>query len=194
MTFKRTLAATNLGRIASALLTLVMVIQPVKVTAQTVSGLEIGPAATATADENPPSTEGDDQASEPVVPPTAQEILLDTCKNRGYGEGCAKALLGMMWKESRNLATAVGDHGAALGYFQIHYRLHKVTRACATDLACSAEWTIKYMERNGYPKYVKYAVQCHNGCGINNGYALSALRNGERLWDEPMTIEVALAK
>lgn len=193
MTFQRTLAANNIGRIASALLTLVMVIQPVKVSAQTVSGLEIGPIP-AVSDDNPLSTEGDTPAPEPEVPPTAQKILLETCQNHGYGEACAKALLGMMWKESRNLATAVGDHGAALGYFQIHYRLHKVTRACATDLACSAEWTIKYMERNGYPKYVKYAVQCHNGCGINNGYAASALRNGERLWAEPMTIEVALAK
>jgi hypothetical protein len=192
MTFHRTLAAHNFGRIASALLTLAMVIQPVKVTAQTVSGLEISPDL-AVSDDNPLSTQGEVPAPEPV-PPTAQKILLDVCQNHGYGEGCGKALLGMMWKESNNIATAVGDHGLALGYFQIHYRMHKVTRACATDLGCSAEWTIKYMERNGYPKNVAYAVQCHNSCGFKNGYAASALRHGDRLWSVPMTVEVALAK
>ncbi len=192
MTNYRSLAANNYGRIATALLTLILVIQPVSVSAETVSGLNVGQELTSV-DENPLSTQGDAPAQLPV-PPTAQKILLQACQNHGYSEGCAKALLGMMWKESSNISNAVGDHGLALGYFQIHYRLHNVSRACATDLACSAEWTIKYMERNGYPKYVAYAVQCHNGCGINNGYAVAALRNGERLWSAPMTVEVAMAK
>ena len=126
--------------------------------------------------------------------PTEQETLLQACKAHGYGESCAKALLGMMWKESKNDPNAVGDHGLALGYFQIHYKMHGVTRACAKDLRCSAEWTIGYMESNGYPKYTAYAVQCHNGCNAGNGYAASALRHGERLWNQEVPKPVLLAE
>ncbi len=124
----------------------------------------------------------------PKAPQTVQEALLEVCTGRGYGEDCAKNLLGMLWKESNNVATAVGDRGKARGYFQIHYKLHKITIACAEDLKCSADWTIDYLERNHYPKHVKYAIQCHNGCNIDNGYAASALRHGRRLWNQPLPI------
>lgn len=120
----------------------------------------------------------------PVEPPSIQDRLLAVCQDRGYGEDCARTLLGMAWKESQFVPTAVGDNGRARGWFQIHYRLHKISLDCAQDLVCSANWTISYMERNGYPKYPKYAVQCHNGCGIANGYAASALRHGQRLWND----------
>lgn len=122
-----------------------------------------------------------------------QEILLQVCEARGYGESCAKALLGMMWKESLNDAKAIGDSGKARGYFQIHYKLHKVDISCAEDLRCSAEWSLKYLESNSYPKYVAYAVQCHNGCNAGNGYAASALRHGERLWDQEVPKPKTLA-
>lgn len=129
---------------------------------------------------------------------TVQIVLKEVCEDRGYGETCAKHLLGMLWKESRNISTAVGDHGLALGYFQIHYRMHGVSSACATDLKCSANWTLDYLETNSYPKYVSYAIQCHNGCNIDNGYSASAQRLGNRLWNQPMAIAntsvLALAK
>ena len=135
---------------------------------------------------------------------TVQEALKDVCEDRGYGDNCAKHLLGMLWKESNNKANAMGDYSAkcrcylALGYFQIHYRMHGVSATCATDLACSANWTLDYLEQNSYPKYVKYAVQCHNSCGNPNRYAQSALNHGERLWNNPLTIttvaEFKLAK
>lgn len=123
--------------------------------------------------------------------PTVQKVLLRVCEERGYGEACAKHLLGMLWKESLNVSTAVGDQGRARGYFQIWTKLHNVSVECAEDLECSANWTISYMESNGYPKYVHHAVQCHNGCGIANGYAASALRHGERLWDQPLPVNQA---
>lgn len=127
-------------------------------------------------------------ALEEETPPTVQDVLLKVCTDRGYGQECAKHLLGMLWKESNNIATAVGDRGKARGYFQIHYKMHKVSLACAEDLECSANWTVSYLERNSYPKYVAYAVQCHNGCNIDNGYAASALRHGKRLWNQPLAI------
>ncbi len=126
------------------------------------------------------------------TPPTAQSILLDVCAARGYGEDCAKTLLSIMWKESQNNGKAVGDNGLAHGWFQIHYRMHKISLACAEDLRCSATWTLGYMERHGYPKYPAHAIQCHNGCGVNNGYAASVKRNAERLWNQPF--EMAMTK
>lgn len=119
---------------------------------------------------------------------TVQEVLLEVCEERGYGEECARHLLGMLWKESNNIPTAIGDGGRARGYFQIHYRLHKITTTCAEDLECSANWTIDYLEQNGYPKNVRWSVQCHNGCGIWNGYVESALRHGKRLWSKPLPL------
>jgi hypothetical protein len=182
------LAGQMLGRTASVFLTLILVAQPVTVTAKTVANVDTGEVLTAVSDELP----GDDGAVHgPEQPPTVQEILLEACEAKGYGEECAKTLLGMMWKESRNVANAIGDGGKARGYFQIHYRLHKVSLDCATDLRCSADWTIRYMERNGYPKRVMYAVQCHNGCGARNGYAASVMRHASRLWHEPMTVAIA---
>lgn len=131
--------------------------------------------------------------SEPeIVPvPTVQEVLLSVCKQNGYGEACAKTLLGMLWTESSNMSNVIGDGGKARGYFQIHYKLHKISIACAEDLVCSANWSIKYLERNSYPKYVSYAVQCHNSCNVNNGYAAKTVRYGNAFWNKPLVIKQA---
>lgn len=145
--------------------------------AQTLGDASVGQKLTVTLALDGSASAGPDK------PPTMKGTLLAVCQARGYDEDCAKMLLGMSWKESRHTATAVGDGGRARGWFQIHYRLHKITPACAEDLRCSANWTLNYLERNGYPKYVRYAVQCHNACGIKNGYASSALWQGERLWN-----------
>lgn len=127
----------------------------------------------------------------PTAPPTVQEVLLQVCEKRGYGEDCAKTLLGMLWNESSNRSTVIGDNGRARGYFQIHYKLHNITADCAEDLVCSANWTLTYLESNSYPKYVQYAVQCHNSCNVNNGYAAKALRNGKYFWNKPLAISQA---
>jgi len=119
---------------------------------------------------------------------SVQTVLLEVCEDRGYGEDCAKDLLGMLWKESLNEATAVGDQGRARGYFQIWVNLHGISVACAEDLECSSNWSLDYLESNGYPTYVNYAVQCHNGCNIDNGYAASARALGRRLWNQPLPL------
>ncbi|MCC7522587.1 hypothetical protein IT407_02200 [Candidatus Uhrbacteria bacterium] len=123
--------------------------------------------------------------------PTVQEVLLMVCKQNGYGEDCAKTLTGMLWTESSNRSTIIGDNGKARGYFQIHYKLHKVSTACAEDLVCASEWTIKYLERNGYPHRVNWAIQCHNGCGANNGYTAKVHRYAAQFWNQPLTITQA---
>ena len=123
--------------------------------------------------------------------PTVQDALLNVCEANGYGQDCAKTLLGMLWTESSNQSTVIGDHGQARGYFQIHYKLHNISIDCAEDLVCSANWTINYLEAHSYPKYVNYAVQCHNSCGVNNGYAAKVSRNAKNLWDTPLEITQA---
>lgn len=125
---------------------------------------------------------------EETTPPTVQEVLLNVCTSRGYSEDCAKTLLGMVFIESTNTYNIVGDYGLALGYFQIHYKMHGISTDCATDLVCSANWTLDYMEQHSYPTYINYAVQCHNSCGAGNNYAGRAEYYGERLWDEPMIV------
>lgn len=129
-----------------------------------------------------------------IEPTTLQHILLDVCQERGYGEDCAKTLLGMAWKETNFKGKAIGDGGKARGWFQIWYKMHKISLACAEDLRCSANWTIDYLEQNGYPKYKNYAIQCHNGCNINNGYMASVKRHGARLWNQEASFQIALAK
>jgi hypothetical protein len=126
-----------------------------------------------------------------AAPPTVQEVLLNVCESNGYGEDCAKTLLGMLWTESSNRSTVIGDNGAARGYFQIHYKLHKIPVSCAEDLVCSANWSLNYLEQHSYPKYVSYAVQCHNSCGVNNGYAAKSIRNGKIFWNKPLVIDQA---
>lgn len=173
--------------IALAFVLLSHAVRPIQVLAA--SAEEAGPIIEAAETVESPVME---DVQEPVeAPKTVQQVLLYVCARRGYGEDCAKHLLGMLWKESNNIATAIGDGGRARGYFQIHYRLHKITVECAEDLECSAGWTISYLERNAYPKYVHYAVQCHNGCGFDNGYAASALRHGRRLWNQPLVVVTA---
>ena len=157
-------------------------------------GVAVDPAVpVANIEQNASSAQSDavqNSSSSVIVeqPKNVQDILLDVCKARGYDESCGRTLLGILWKESENIGKAVGDNGRAHGYFQIHYKLHKITLACAEDLHCSAEWTLQYLEQNGYPRNVVSAVQCHNGCGVNNGYAASAIRFGKRLWARPLAV------
>ena len=124
---------------------------------------------------------------------SVQETLLRLCEDRGYDVSCAKALLGMMWKESLFDSTSIGDSGKARGYYQIHYRLHGISIECAEDLICSADWTLDYLEQNGYPRWRTYAIQCHNGCNAGNGYAASALRHGNRMWHYDFDVRNTLA-
>lgn len=125
------------------------------------------------------------------VEPSVQDVLLNVCEIRGYGKDCAKTLLGMLWTESSNQSTVIGDNGKARGYFQIHYKMHNISSDCAEDLICSANWTLDYLESNNYPTYVNYAVQCHNGCNANNGYVSKVIRYGNSFWETPLTVNQA---
>jgi hypothetical protein len=184
-------SAIRAAKLVPAILSLILIFQPGFVRAQSVSGI-VGDGGLTVGDDLGVDAQ-DAVPAGPPVPPTMQDLLLGVCTAHGYGIDCAKALLGMMWKESRYDAKAVGDHGKALGYFQIHYRMHHVTVSCAEDVTCSAEWTLAYMERNGYPKHPTWAIQCHNGCGVKNGYAASVLNHAKKFWDQPIAAGETIA-
>ena len=146
---------------------------------------------TAATDDATQTSDAPEIAKEQAAQPTVQEVLLSVCETKGYSEDCARTLLGMLWNESSNRSDVIGDNGKARGYFQIHYRLHNISIACAEDLVCSANWTLDYLEKNSYPRNVSYAVQCHNSCNVGNGYAAKALRNGRIFWDKPLAVKQA---
>ncbi len=128
----------------------------------------------------------------PEAPSTVQEVLLQVCQDQGFDEVCAKHLLGILMQESRGVATAIGDHGMARGWFQINrYYNPDVSVQCAEDLSCSAKWTLDHLVKKGYPQSVKWAIWCHNGCGISKTYVTSVLRKGEVRWDEPLQVVTA---
>jgi len=166
---------------AATLLLTFMMVAPVAPAAETSAVIvqEVAPAAEMAVEA----------VQEQPVEPTVQEVLTKVCAARGYDVKCAKALFGMMFQESTNKYNAVGDNGKALGYFQIHYKMHKVSRECATDLTCSAEWSLDYLESNKFSKYPDYAIQCHNGCNADNGYVNRVWRHAANLWDKPMLVK-----
>lgn len=106
------------------------------------------------------------------VSDTIKNTLKDVCKAKGFADDkCWKTLAAMAWTESRFDGNAQGDFTKKTGYrsygwFQIQTKMHKVTKKCATDLSCSAEWTLNRLVAKGYGAgYDKYSVKRHNGAG-----------------------------
>jgi len=53
--------------------------------------------------------------------------------------------------ESRFDPWSIGDEGNSRGLYQIHKKYHpEVSNECAFSPVCSTEWTIKYVEKNGW--------------------------------------------
>lgn len=132
-------------------------------------------------------------ALEPEKPvETVQSVLLQICQNHGYDETCAKHLLGMVMVESKGVATALGDHGHAHGWFQINNTYNpKVSIGCAQDLTCSAEWTLTRLETKHYSKDFYSAIWSHNGYGINKSYVPKVLSLGKTQWSTPVPLVTA---
>lgn len=107
------------------------------------------------------------------VSDTIKKTLKDVCRAKGFDDNkCWKVLAAMAWTESRFDGNAQGDYTKKAGYrshgyFQIQTRMHKVSLKCATDLSCSAEWTLNRLISKGYGQgYDKYSVKRHNGAGV----------------------------
>ena len=176
-----------------AILLLTHTAQPLQALAQVQD--EAGVAADAAESAEPDRTLPAPEAAEA---PTVQEKLLEVCQANEVitdAQKCAKHLLGMVMTESNAKATAVGDHGYARGWFQInsHYN-PEVTKECAEDLECSANWTLNRLLKKGYGKsagWSEWAIWCHNGCGINQYYVPKVIRKGNYHWDQPIALVTA---
>jgi len=59
--------------------------------------------------------------------------------------------------------TAVGDHGRAIGAFQILADYHGFPKDDAKNIYASAKWTAERMLRYNYRNNPRYAMQAHNG-------------------------------
>ena len=141
---------------------------------------------------------GLEQPQETEDPLTVQDILLEICEANEKitdPETCAKHLLGMVMTESEARATAIGDSGYARGWFQINRWYNPdVDVACAEDLECSANWTLDRLLKKGYGKSVgwsKWAIWCHNGCGIAQYYVPKVMRKASYHWDKPIALVTA---
>lgn len=104
---------------------------------------------------------------------TLDDIIRKGCAERNLDEEqCYRDVKALAKMESGERTEAVGDNGTSYGIFQIHLPAHPtITKEQATDPEFSTYWTIDNLVRNGYPEYRKLALQCHNGCSKNNGYA-----------------------
>lgn len=79
---------------------------------------------------------------------------------------CVNDLVAMNWAETRfKPMPQVGDAGLSHGYFQIQLAMHGVTKKCANDFDCAADWTVEHLKGNGYPEMRTYAISKHNGSG-----------------------------
>lgn len=141
---------------------------------------------------------GFEQAEAPKSQPTVQDVLLEVCEaNEKVADPmtCARHLLGIVMTESDARATAIGDSGYARGWFQINRWYNpEVDVACAEDLECSASWTLDRLLKHGYGKsagWTKWAIWCHNGCGIAEYYVPKVLRKASYHWDKPIALVTA---
>lgn len=106
-------------------------------------------------------------------------ILSRVCKGNSL---CIKDLKAICTVETHCNPLAIGDGGFSYGAFQLYLKVHKtVSIQQAQDFEWSATWTYNHLLAYGYPTYRTQAIQCHNGCAKNNGYAQKVLSISNKL-------------
>lgn len=109
------------------------------------------------------------------------------CSAEGLDDFCWKDLYAICRVETGCDAEKVGDSGNSYGLFQIHRGYHPdVTMDEAVDVKFAASWTLKRLMRYGYPEYRTKAIQCHNSCTANNGYAEKVKAEATKVVDNPI--------
>lgn len=106
---------------------------------------------------------------------TALQVLQGVCTDNDVtNPDCARHLLGMARQESIFGKRMTGDNGQSHGFFHI-MSYHKVSKECAYDLECSADWTLKRMISKGYNENPDNAIRLHNG-SLTNPKTLAYLK------------------
>jgi len=121
-----------------------------------------------TEEEKKPETKKEEPAK--ISDDEIIKTLKAVCNTNGMAdeknnEVCWQTLWAMSYQESKLGYLLTGDGGRSHGWFHIQTKLHKISEACALDLNCSADWTLKRMITKGFPIYWTYSVQAHNGFG-----------------------------
>lgn len=116
------------------------------------------------------------EETNPHVPPQPvllgderDEILYKVERETGVE---AKILYGVCMVESRCSVDSININTNGTkdnGPFQIN-SIHGISDNTTNDFEFSARWTADYLIRNGYFQNKEKAIQCHNFCGVNNGY------------------------
>jgi hypothetical protein len=117
------------------------------------------------------------------VPTVREPLLARGVPYDDYMTYCQADLLAIAWSESRFNCSAIGDNGHSLGCFQIYKVVHShLTDNDRYDFRFSASWTINRLVAYGWtPRTIngqanRHAIQCHNGCNVNNGYWQNAVK------------------
>ena len=102
-----------------------------------------------------------------IIPLGMAAAVSRVCKEKELDyRWCRNDLLAIAFVESRFNCKVIGKFKEK-GCFQIMpYHNWK-----AGDFENDAKWTLDRLIRYGYPKFRTRALQCHNGCGVKNGYA-----------------------
>jgi hypothetical protein len=96
----------------------------------------------------------------------------EACKRNNLGDYCVKDLMAITKLESSMMKEPRGDGGHSYGPTHIHLPSHpEITKEQAMNIQFALNKTLEWMIDKGYPVYRTYAIQCHNGCTKNNGYA-----------------------
>jgi len=95
------------------------------------------------------------------------------CANQGFKSlDCRNIILAISYHETGGWRDFSGDSGCSTGWVHINRCVHRhIAKAQTMDAAFAFQWTAQRLKAYGYPTYRTQAIQCHNGCYANNGYA-----------------------
>lgn len=95
------------------------------------------------------------------------------CASVGFKSlDCRNIILAISYHETQGWTDFSGDSGCSTGWVHINRCVHThITNAATMDAAFAFAWTAQRLKAFGYPTYRTQAIQCHNGCYANNGYA-----------------------
>lgn len=123
-------------------------------------------ASTAPTDTDNGVKEGEANGGQPATSLSIEETIQKIAKEYNFNW---KILYAICLKESNCNSEAIGDEGKALGYYQIHYRMHKVSEKEAKDLQFSTEWTLKRLLKHSHLGEYEM-IRSHNGLVSWNNY------------------------
>lgn len=88
---------------------------------------------------------GESSAVIPITDLSVKDQILNVAEEEGFKS--TWVLLKLVKCESTFNPKAVGDHGKAFGLYQIHIKIHKITKKQAFNVDFSTRWTINKLRQ-----------------------------------------------